>query len=125
MRKVKALLIDDEKDLVTALTERLGYRGIEAEFCLDGPSALERLESKEFDVVILDLKLPGMDGVEVQGRIRKSRPKLPVILITGHGAPPEQLGLEPGGHYEFLEKPVALDLLIEKIREVVGEVPEK
>lgn len=116
MDYLRVLLVDDEEELVSALMERLGYRGIEAAFALDGARALEMIREREFDVVLLDLKLPGMSGVEVHDTITREHPGLPVILITGHGAPPEQLGL-PSGGYLFLEKPVALDVLIEKIKE--------
>ena len=116
MDHLRVLLVDDEEELVSALVERLAYRGIEAKFVLNGPEALGLIREEAFDVVVLDLKLPGMSGVEVHDTITREHPDLPVILITGHGAPPEQLGLPPGD-FVFLEKPVALNLFIEKIKE--------
>lgn len=118
---LRILLVDDEEELVTALAERLGYRDIEAEYALDGRQALKMLGGGRFDAVILDLRLPGMDGEQVHAHIRRKHPAIPVLLITGHGAPPDELGLDPAEHYEILEKPVAIDVLIRKIKEVLEQ----
>ena len=118
MSPLRVLLVDDEEELVSAIVERLGYRGIDAKYVLNGPEALELIRTQDVDVVVLDLKLPGMSGMEVHDTIKREHVDLPVILITGHGAPPEQLGLPPGQDHMFLEKPVALDALIERIKEV-------
>jgi DNA-binding NtrC family response regulator len=119
--ELRVLLVDDEEELVSALVERLGYRGIEAEYALDGHQAIEMILSESYDVVILDFKLPGMSGVEVYRVIKTERPDLPVVLITGHGAPPDPIPDEPGEHYEILEKPVGLAVLLDKINEAVGK----
>ncbi len=116
--ELRVLLVDDEEELVSALVERLGYRGIEAKYALNGPQAIEMVQGESFDVVVLDIKLPGMSGVEVHNVLRNSYPDLPVVLITGHGAPAEQIQEKPGEHYDFLEKPIGLAVLIDKIREV-------
>lgn len=118
MSNLRVLLVDDEEELVSALVERLGYRGIKAKYALNGQQAIELIQTENFDVVVLDLKLPGMSGVEVQKAIKKEHPDLPVLLITGQGAPPDQLGLKPGEQYDFLEKPVGLEVLLERIKEV-------
>ncbi len=120
MRKLRVLLVDDEEELVSALVERLGYRGIEAEYVLNGHRAIEMIHEGTFDVVILDFKLPGMSGAEVHRVIKAERPDLPVLLITGHGAPPDPGPGKPEEHYDILEKPVALDILLEKIKELTG-----
>jgi DNA-binding NtrC family response regulator len=118
--QLRVLLVDDEEELVTALVERLGYRGIEAEFALDGTKAIEKIRTENYDVVVLDFKLPGISGVDVHKVIKAERPNLPVLLITGHGAPPDHVPGKPGEHYEFLEKPLGLDVLLDKIKEVTG-----
>ena len=68
MDELRVLLIDDEEELVTALVERLEYRGIAADYALDGYAALEKLRSSVYQAVVLDLKLPGMEGTEVHRR---------------------------------------------------------
>jgi DNA-binding NtrC family response regulator len=119
--ELRVLLVDDEEELVTALVERLGYRGIEAQYALDGHRAIEMIRAESYDVVVLDFKLPGMSGVEVHRVIKTERPDLPVVLITGHGAPPDQIPDKPGEHYDILEKPVGLAVLLDKIKEVTGK----
>ena len=118
---LRVLLVDDEEELVSALVERLGYRGIEAKYALNGQQAIEMVKESPFDVVVLDLKLPGMSGVEVHSTLKKDYPHLPVVLITGHGAPADQVPETKDEHYDFLEKPVGLAVLIDKIKEVAGK----
>lgn len=119
MNKLKVLLIDDEEELVTTLVERLEYRDIEADYALDGYSALLKMRESDYDVVLLDLKLPGIGGREVLNRLRKDFPQVPVLLITGHGAMYDDVedGLE--GAYDYLVKPAKLDDLVNKMREAV------
>ncbi|MEJ2719601.1 MAG: response regulator [bacterium] len=119
MDKLKVLLIDDEEELVTTLVERLGYRGVEAEYALDGYAALLKMREGDYDVVLLDLKLPGMGGREVLKRLKKDFPKVPVLLITGHGGVEEDAHEGLDGAYDYLTKPAQLDDLIAKMREAV------
>lgn len=112
MPKFRALLIDDEEELVSTLVERLGYRDIEAAYALDGPEALQKMQKSPFDVVVLDMKLPGMDGLEVLRRINLTYPEIPVLLITGHGSPASQISEKPPGVYDYLVKPINLEDLI-------------
>ena len=120
MDKFKALLIDDEEELVTTLVERLGYRGVEADYALDGYDALLKMRECEYDVVLLDLKLPGMDGSELLKLLRKEYPQVPVLLITGHGDPENETDVELMGAFDYLLKPVQLEDLIAKMREAVS-----
>ena len=120
MSEFKALLIDDEEELVTTLVERLGYRGIDAEYSLDGYEALTKMSRSTYDVVVLDLKLPGMGGREVLQRIKSDYPEVPVLLITGHGALENETETKPEGAFDYLLKPVNLDDLIAKMREAVS-----
>ncbi len=122
MSTLKVLLVDDEQELVTTLVERLGYRGVEAAYALNGPEALDKLRQGHFSVVVLDVKLPGMSGLEVLTRMKKEFPNIPVILITGHGSPVEQPDQVPEDAYDYLPKPISLDKLLQKIKEATGQV---
>ena len=119
MPKFTALLIDDEEELVTALVERLGYRGIDAEYALDGYQALTKMREKKFQVVVLDLKLPGMDGLEVLRQLNQGYPDIPVLLITGHGSPEDKMSMKPDGAADYLGKPINLEDLIARMEEAV------
>lgn len=120
MGKLKALLIDDEEELVTTLVERLGYRGVEAEYALDGYSALLMMREGDFDVVLLDLKLPGMGGREVLKRLCRDYPHVPVLLISGHGGLESEIEAGIEGAFDYLLKPVQVEDLIAKMREAVS-----
>ena len=119
MNKLRVLLIDDEEELVTTLVERLGYRGIDAEYSLDGIDALSKMRDGNFQIVILDLKLPGMGGLEVLKRINRDYPDVPVLLITGHGSPEGEAEPIPDGAYDYLVKPVDLEFLVAKMQEAI------
>lgn len=115
MDKFKVLFVDDEQELVSTLVERLEYRDIEAAYELNGASAIERMRREKFDVVVLDLKLPGISGPETMRVINKEHPEVPVLIITGHGSSPEMEDM-PKGAADYLPKPINIDELIEKIR---------
>lgn len=121
MAEFKALLIDDEEELVATLVERLSYRGIDAVYSLDGYDALSKMKADDFQVVVLDLKLPGLGGLEVLKRLKKDYPEIPVLLITGHGSPEGEVEPKPEGAFDYLVKPVALEFLIAKMREAVEQ----
>ena len=90
MAKFKVLFIDDEEELVSAFVERLEYRDIDGDYALTGPDGLRKLQEGSFDIVLLDLKLPGMSGTEVLTTINNMYPDIPVLMITGHGAAVEE-----------------------------------
>lgn len=118
--ELKVLLIDDEEELVATLQERLDYRGITADYALDGYDALARMQSGGYRAVVLDLKLPGMDGTEVLRHLISRYPDVPVILITGHGSVLDAPEPRPKGAFDYLTKPVKLDVLVDRIREAVA-----
>ncbi len=120
MAKFRVLLVDDEEELVTALVERLSYRDINAEFALNGTEALQKLHKANFDIVVLDLKLPGMDGIRVLKNIKMDHPELPVLLITGHGSPGDGSTEIPEGAHDYLPKPIDIELLIKKMQEAIA-----
>ena len=121
MEDLRVLLVDDERELVTTLVERLGFRGIAADFALDGYAALEMLEKTQYSAVVLDLKLPGMEGTEVLRRIAIEYPGTPVILITGHGSAVDSSEPVPEGAFATLMKPVKLEMLMQYIQQAVGQ----
>ncbi|MBW1993442.1 MAG: response regulator, partial [Deltaproteobacteria bacterium] len=86
MDKLKILLVDDEEEFATTLGERLGLRGVEAQIATNGESALEMIDISPPHVVVLDVRMPGMGGLEVLKHIKASHPQIPVILLTGHAA---------------------------------------
>lgn len=119
MSAFRVLLVDDETELASALVERLEYRGIAMDYATDGAGALKRLETSVYDVIVIDLKLPGMSGEELLRIVNTSYPQLPVIMITGHGFE-EGSGYEkPAGVYDFLPKPLDLNELIKKMNEAI------
>ena len=124
MSDFRVLLVDDEEELVKTIVERLGYRGVEAEYSLTGLDALAKLEEGSFDVVVLDVKLPGMSGFEVMERMKIDYPSTPVLMITGHGAPAEEEDI-PEGAIDYLPKPIDLEILLDKMYKAVGRIEHK
>ena len=115
MENLKTLLVDDEVEFVQSLAERLRIRDLSADTAFNGEQALSFLQKQEPDVMILDLKMPGMDGLEVLRRIRKTNPEIQVIMLTGHGTKKHEDEARRLGAFGFLEKPVNIDILVDKI----------
>jgi two-component system OmpR family response regulator len=112
MDPLRVLIVDDEAELVSALEERLNLRGFEASGVTTGAEALSLIAEVPFDVVLLDLKMPGLDGLEVIRRIKAEQPELQVILLTGWGSEEDAEKGKELGAYDYLMKPV-------KIRDLV------
>ncbi|MCB2211352.1 response regulator [bacterium] len=120
MDKPRVLLIDDEEELVHTLVERLAYRNIEAVAEMDGHSALERITTEQFDVVIADLKMPGLSGMEVVEILRERYPHVKILLITGHGRLDEEIEMDIEGVHEVLIKPFKIDNLVASIHQALA-----
>ena len=114
------LLVDDEEEFVSTLAERLEIRGFESKAAYSGDQALSLIENNDYDVVVLDVKMPGMDGLEVMDQIKARRPEMPVILLTGHGSTKEGMDGMHKGAFDYLMKPLDIDELISKIQEALG-----
>lgn len=107
----KILLVDDEKDFLEVMSERIEARGMEVTTAESAVTALEQVESGGFDAIILDLMMPGMDGLETLKAIKKKNPDLQVILLTGHATIEKGIEAMKLGAMDFLEKPADLDKL--------------
>jgi DNA-binding response OmpR family regulator len=115
---MRVLLVDDEEELVTALAERLSYRGIEADWSTTGERALELAESHAYDVAVLDVKMPNLSGIELKKRLEASRPDMRYIFLTGHGSE-EDFRAGQAEASLYLVKPLDIESLIEAMRKVV------
>jgi signal transduction histidine kinase len=113
----KVLLVDDERDFLESLRQRLDLRGLPALAAASGPQALEILDDNSVDVVVLDVRMPEMDGIETLRRIKEKFPRIEVVMLTGHADLETSLEGMRFGFFDYLTKPVKVDLLIEKINE--------
>lgn len=118
----RILLVDDEREFVTTLSERLLMRDMESVVAYDGRSALDLIESDEPDVMILDLRMPGIDGIEVLRRVKQSNPSIEVIILTGHGSEEDRKTCMELGAFAYLQKPVDIDLLSETLKKANDKV---
>jgi DNA-binding NtrC family response regulator len=112
----KILLVDDEKDFLDVMSERIEARGMSVTTADSAEKALESVESGGFDAIILDLMMPGMDGLQTLKAIKKKNPDLQVILLTGHATVEKGIEAMKLGAMDFLEKPADLDKLTEIIK---------
>jgi DNA-binding response OmpR family regulator len=117
MEKLKVLIVDDELDFVETIIKRLRARNIEVSGVESGYLALEALDSSSPDVIILDVKMPGMDGIETLREIKKKKPLTEVIMLTGHASVESGIQGMQLGAFDYLMKPIALDELLEKVRQ--------
>jgi DNA-binding NtrC family response regulator len=113
--KIRVLLVDDEKDFVDTLTERLQSRGLHAVAAHSADSALARLGDEDFDVVILDMVMPGKDGIQTLNEIKQLKPLVEVVLLTGFGTLDTAVASLQRGAFYYLMKPVEMRELLENI----------
>jgi CheY-like chemotaxis protein len=112
----KVLLVDDEQQFAETLSERLLMRDVGSAVVYDGEQALCFLKEEDPEVMILDLKMPGIDGIEVLRRVHKSHPNVEVIILTGDGSKQEEDTCTALGAFAYLEKPVDIELLNRTLR---------
>ena len=112
MGTLRVLIVDDEEELVSALVERLTLRGFEAKGVTTGADALAYLDEASCDVVLLDVKMPGIGGLEVIERIKEKQPNLEVVLLTGHSSAQDAERGMTLGAFDYLMKPVKIDDLL-------------
>jgi signal transduction histidine kinase len=111
----RVLLVDDEVDFVTSLGQRLALRDLPTLTASSGPEALSLLDDHPVDVVVLDVRMPGMDGIETLRRIKEAHPRVEVVMLTGHADLESSLEGMRFGFFDYLTKPVQLQQLVEKI----------
>lgn len=116
MPEPSVLLVDDERDFLASLGQRLRLRGFPVQCAASGPEALSSLEDRTPQVVILDVGMPGMNGVAVLKEIKRLHPVVEVIMLTGHADLEASLDGMQLGFFDYLTKPVSIDRLTEKIR---------
>lgn len=125
MEGLRVLIVDDEEELVSTLVERLRLRGIEARGAITGAEALTLIERDNFDVAVVDVKMPGIGGMEVMEGLLTKRPDLQVILLTGRGSEIEsEKGLKAGA-FAYLMKPIDIEELVKKMREAAKSLKGK
>lgn len=113
----KVLLVDDEEDFVEALAERMQSRGYAVETAADGEQAIAKAAAQAFDVIFLDLAMPGLDGIETLKRLKQIDPELQVILLTGRATVRKGIEAMKLGALDLLEKPADIKQLVAKIEE--------
>jgi CheY-like chemotaxis protein/cytidylate kinase len=118
----KILLVDDEREFVHTLSERLQTRNLDAAVVYDGEEALSFVASDEPEVMVLDLKMPGIDGIEVLRRVKRDHPAVEVIILTGHGSKKEEEEAERLGAFAYLRKPVDIDLLTTTMKKAYNKI---
>jgi DNA-binding NtrC family response regulator len=115
MMKTRVLIVDDEQDFAQSLAERMENRGIEAVVVFSGEEAVVKVKEDGFDAVVLDMAMPGMDGMATLKAMLGINADLQVIVLTGHATVSTGVQAVKDGAFEFLEKPVKLETLVGKI----------
>ncbi len=113
--KANVLLVDDEEQFLEVLSERLETRGLQVNSVTSGEDAITQVEDKNFDAIVVDLAMPGINGIETMKRIKEKRPDLEIIILTGQATVKTGIEAMKLGADDFLEKPVDLNVLLEKI----------
>ncbi len=121
MKNLKVLLVDDEEELVSTMAERLSLRGIDAHWSTSAEDALKRLETCQYDVAVLDVKIPRMSGIELKKEMEQRCSHTRFIFLTGHGSEADfRAGSAEAGADFYLVKPVSIEDLIEKMGELAA-----
>jgi two-component system nitrogen regulation response regulator NtrX len=114
------LIVDDETTIIESLDGILSDDGFEVIHAFNGYEALKKIEAESPDIVLLDIWMPGMDGIETLKEIKKIAPNLPVVMITGHGTIESAVDATKSGAYDFLEKPLSIDKVMVTINNALN-----
>jgi ActR/RegA family two-component response regulator len=121
----RVLLVDDEREFVQTLSERLMMRDMGSAVAYDGETALNLIKEDEPEVMLLDLKMPGIDGLDVLRQVKETRPEIEVIILTGHGSEADREMCMKLGAFAYLQKPLDIDFLSETIKKANEKIREK
>ena len=125
MENVKVLLVDDENDFVETLAERLELRGFSTTVCYDGEEAIRIVKDAPVDVVILDVQMPGLDGISTLREIKQLVPLIEVIMLTGHATVQTAIDGMKLGAYDYIMKPVENENLVDKMNKAYARKMEQ
>ncbi len=114
---IELLIVDDETQFLSAIAQRLRKRKFDVFTATNGPDAIELARQEKFDIALLDLKMPTMDGSEVLKALKKDHKFLEVIILTGHGSLESAVELTKLGAYGYLPKPYEIDMLIQVLKD--------
>jgi DNA-binding NtrC family response regulator len=114
---IRLLIIDDESRFLDAIATRLKKRGFDVDTASDGPEAIAKAREKRYDIALLDLKMPGMDGGEVLRILKQEHEFLEVIILTGHGSLESAVELTKLGAFGYLPKPYELENLLDTLKD--------
>lgn len=118
---MRVLLVDDEKELASAMAERLRLRGIDAEWATTADEALMSIDAGPFDIAVLDIKMPRIGGLELMHRIRTIHPEIKILFLTGHGSEDLfQKVIDECGESAYLIKPIDIAELVSKMKRLMG-----
>ncbi len=121
MTDAKVLIVDDEEEFSAALAERMGMRGMKVDVAGSGEDALKAVGEGTYDAIVLDMVMPGMDGIETLKKLKESKPNFQVILLTGHATVDKGVESIKLGAMDFLEKPADLESIIAKVKEAKAQ----
>lgn len=121
MQKIKLLLVDDEENFVNTLAERMKMRNVPSAVVYSGEEALKVVKDQEPDVMVLDLRMPGIDGMEVLRKVKAAHPKVQVIILTGHGTELDEEEARKLGAFHYHKKPIDIDELLGTVKKAYRE----
>ncbi len=120
----RVLLVDDEREFVQTLSERLELREMGSAVAYDGESALSLVAEDDPEVMIIDLKMPGIDGMEILRQVKTTRPEIEVIVLTGHGSEADRKRCKQLGAFAYMQKPVDIDELSETLKKAHEKIQQ-
>lgn len=117
----RIILVDDDKHAIETLSKLLSEDGYEVDVCFNGKEAMEKMKRSRYDVIVTDLRMPEMGGLELLKNIKKINPELPVIIITAFGEVDSYLDAFVKGAYEYINKPIKYEELVRLLEAVLGK----